>query len=91
MIIALVISTFLNEEPASIIRGSPPLGASFIAGVEWMLVSFIGQTMILSGKSAEFHFFMVQRVWYGAMLNAQMVTMRVQLMKPLTKTSSLGC
>lgn len=69
VIIALVLFTTLNRARAAII-GSCPVDASFIAGVGWMLVSFVDRMVASSKMGAEFRFFMIKRILNGTKMNA---------------------
>lgn len=79
MIIAFVPQTILNGNPATVIRGSRSLCASFVVRVWKKSVAFIGHTIILSDKGSEFQSFMVQRVLHKTKLLAQLMKMLIQL------------
>lgn len=90
LLIALFILKLLKGNFVAIIRGSPPLGSSFIVAAGSMLVSSFGQTIMSSWRSAELQFLMVKRVLNGTKRNVQMMTMRPQRIQPLTQTTSLS-
>lgn len=68
-----------DKEPSAIIKCLPPLAALFVVGAEKILVAFIGQTELFSSKGAKFCFITVKRVSYLTNLNAQMMTIIVQI------------
>lgn len=56
VLISLLMSTYLNGEPATIVRKLRYFEASFMVGVRHPSLYFTGQSAVFENKSAEIHF-----------------------------------